>query len=166
MCVALRNVNLETECGNKKSSFDLGDKMPSLLDLRFADDILLFARVVVFFYTRFGETLVKLDRCSAWCQPVVKFDAAICDLPRPHRNKTIWRALPCTKCSYRGATGIFLAYEQWTSAETTGGIITNGLVAWSALKDQRTHTPGSPTSFSNCINGVRFTLTYKYCVTN
>ena len=54
--------------------------------------------------------------------------------------------------NFEGSTGIFLAYEQWTSAETTGGI----QMAWS--HDQcckiKKHTPGSPTSFSNSIKGV------------
>ena len=68
----------------KRCGFDLGDKMPSLLDLRFADDILLFARTA-------AEAMALLD-----------------DLVRKLQN------IGLQLNAFRGATAIFLTYEQWS----------------------------------------------------
>ena len=74
----------------RKCGFDLGDNMAFLLDLRFADDILLLARTA-------AEAMALLDNLV-------------------HKLQNIGLQLNTGKTvifNFRGATAIFLAYLQW-----------------------------------------------------
>ena len=136
MSAWIQNAEART-CG-----FDLGDNMAFLLDLRFADDILLCAR------TR-CKTNGSIGRSGT---QIAAHRVAI-----EHRKNSCF--------NFRGATAIFFAiptmdvnYEFCSNRRHT-----NGLVAWSVLRDQETR---------NWIFNIVFrlhqglsTLTRGYCVT-